>query len=174
MLESREGSLPFSHRRLCRLPSLPFNSASRRAMLSRREGGREGGLRGGVTSSSKLTVRVTPSAVSVCAKVAVFAGFERTYSSMGIVKGDPTPRAAGETLSDCRADIVHASISIPVYSEAGADCSCAAGASCDGCVPGGGGVALKMAIDQGWAVVAAAHTRNIHVATAIGKSKSRR
>lgn len=75
--------------------------------------------------------------------VVVFVDLGRTYSSSGIVKGVPVPRATGETLSDCRADIVHASMSIPVLLTEGVKGAWVpAGGMCDCSSSVGGGTEL--------------------------------
>ena len=120
--------LPFSHLRRCRLPSLPFSSASLLFMLSLLLGGRRGASTGFSSPSlSKVTLRFLAS------------------SSRGMVRGVPVPRATGEMLRDCRADTVQASMSMPV-----ADWLAGVGLA-GSWVPevaysGGGGTALKIAM----------------------------
>ena len=96
--------IPFSHRLLCLLPSLPFKSASLLTMLSRLEGGLRGSRGGDGVPLSNCTVLISPLEVVVVL----------VRSSIGIASGVPVPLATGDTLSDCSADIVHASISMPV------------------------------------------------------------
>ena len=92
--------IPFSHRLRCLLPSLPLSNKSRCFVLSRLEGGRRGSA--ALSSDSwKATTRV--------------CSYTVTLSSRGIDSGVPVPRATGETLRDCSADIVHASISMAPF-----------------------------------------------------------
>lgn len=92
-----------SHRRRCRLPSLPFNSASRRFIESRREGGRRGGA---------IEFK-TPSLREIVTRWVDGRSLLREWSSRGMDNGcPPMPVAAGDTLRDWRADTVHASMSI--------------------------------------------------------------
>lgn len=90
-----------SHRRLCRLPSLPLSSASRRRMESRRDGGLRGGVMPTSAAWASLRAIVTPLAPGWL------------WLSSGMARGvPPVPRESGETLSDSRAEMVHASMSM--------------------------------------------------------------
>lgn len=92
LIQTRQYSIPFSHRRRCRLPSLPFRTASLRFILSRADGG----LRGATTVTWTSSVAVV---IVTCCRLA-----ERLEgvgsASRGIDRGLPVPRAMGETLSD--------------------------------------------------------------------------
>lgn len=94
-----------SHRRLCRLPSFPLSSASRLRMESRRDGGLRGGAMPAPTAWASPRAMVTPLAVAAAGRA--------WWSSSGMARGvPPVPRESGETLSDSRAEMVHASMSM--------------------------------------------------------------
>lgn len=102
--DRNHGNVPFSHRLLCRLPSLPFNKASLLFKLSLLEGGLLGGSLAAASTSASV-------------KVACF--FFAAATSRGMDSGEPVPRAIGETLRDCKAEIVQASMSIEGFTPTG-------------------------------------------------------
>lgn len=110
--------------------------ASLRFWLSRAEGGR----RRGVTRAASVE-EVT--IVTCCRLIERLEGVAR--ASRGIVRGDPVPRAMGETLSDWSAEMVQASMSMAELGAAVAGKMLLAVAWLGG-DSGGGGTALYMAM----------------------------
>ena len=121
--------VPFSHRRRCRLPSLPLSSISRLRMLSRREGGRRGGVMLAPKASSSPNATAPRSFISAGALALPLplplAG-DAAWSppSRGIERAAPVPRATGAMLSDSRAATVHASISTVTVEASERECWC--------------------------------------------------
>lgn len=128
--------VPFSQRRRCRLPSLPFNSAVLRRELSRRDGGLRSGANGPSSASSPSS-----SGRDLGRGERLFLGGAWAASS-GMVSCAPVvPVVPGETDNEARAATVQASMSTAavVVAAGGEVCEAAvASGETDGGPEGGG------------------------------------